>query len=56
MRLREPEPLTAFLNATLSVLVALLALVLLVMLAAIVETCVVVPCGWDVWGRLGVGR
>lgn len=53
---REPEPVTAFLSATLSILVALLALVLVVMLAAMIETCRTIPCRWDVWGTLGVGR
>ena len=53
---REPEAVTAFLSATLSLLAAMLALVLVVMLTAMAATCTVTPCGWDVWGRLGVGR
>ena len=53
---REPESMTAFLSATLSLLAALLAVVLAVMLAALVATCTWAPCGWDMWGRMGVGR
>ena len=55
--MRDVRSLYGMLNDALLVLaISVLAVTLLVILAALVDTCTVAPCSWDVRTLLGVGQ